>query len=280
MSWIATKYAWKCRNPLVKGSVRLVLLAVALCVEKSKLRTCPTSLKKLARLTFLSHEQIRRCLDVLSGDDVGEVLRVSRGKNAIYELPKMAGPLFAVDSEEPGKMPVFSRAEMALKSGHDDRIQPVKMTGKNRASCPPAVRTGSCTEDVRTEELIATTTEEVAAARFLTWIRQTYPLYVEGGTTTTGPLQLAAVVELIRGGRTVERLKLMVKVLWLLSSNDPDQWMATSDRGLLVLRHRADDLDRRVAEKSPAWLECRHEPHCGGGYHCVKERMTNREAVS
>ena len=101
MSWLATKYAWKCRDERVKGSVRLVLLALALRVRKNYISTVPTSHGILQRLTFLSDDTVGRCLDVLV--DSGEVKRVRRGKKAVYALIKMAGPLFAENPQDAGK---------------------------------------------------------------------------------------------------------------------------------------------------------------------------------
>jgi len=264
MSWLATKYAWKCQHARVKGSVRLVLLAIALRVKKSYVSTTPTSLGVLRRLTLLSEDQIRRCLDILTSTEVGEVRRVRRGKRATYAMSTMVGPLFVCDAEESGKMQDFLWTPPAPKTLQDAGKKPGILQEKNPASCRVSpVRTASFRDVVRTKERTTTTTAGAAAEvlAFLEWWTTAYALYNHGAHTNIDLEDDATIVAELLDRRTFARLQLMAIVLWRITARE-SQWIADSDRGLRVLRHKADWLDQYVSRLPAWWQDCPHAPKC------------------
>lgn len=251
MSWIATKYAWKCTNPLVKGSVRLVLLAIALRVEKQKLKTTPTSLAQLERLTLLDERQIRRCLNLLCSSKVGEVERLTRGKRAVYALPKLAGPLFVCDApEKADKMTGFYIPPQREKSGQDDRFsrkQSGHLDRKKADNLSGCANPSPFSDLVRTKDLSTTATEQPAAAAavesFLDWFITEYPKHRAGVLYTIAPSTAEPIVLELLKGRSLERLQTMAMLMW---SERHDAWVARSDYGLHVLKHRASQFENQA----------------------------------
>lgn len=130
MSWLGVKYALACRDERVKGGTRLVLVALGVRVEYRRITTSPTSLRELQWLTFLSAEQLRRILDDLEAWK--KVRRLHRGKNAVYALPEMAGPLFAIDDGDPVKMTDFVLDNLPAEIGQHARKVTGGMTGFRR----------------------------------------------------------------------------------------------------------------------------------------------------
>lgn len=263
MSWIATKYAWKCSRlaadgaELVKGTVKLVLLAIAYRVPKGCYETEPTSLGQLKDLTGIQERQLRNCRDALV--DMGELeQRGGAGKLATYIMPRLAGPLFVVNGHE-------SSAKIA-------GFHPAKITGENRQSLHRPAG-GVLSSEVPSTEVLTTTGGEAAVAliarahEFLEWWAAAYPIYNDGAQTTVdleadGPL-VAALLE----RRDLGRLQAMAVALWKVDARE-DGWIADSDRSLRVLRHRADWLDRRLTKVADWWIACPHTPKCSERQQC------------
>lgn len=287
MSWLATKYAWKCQNARVKGGTRLVLLALALRVRYRRITTRPTSMKFLMKLTLMSEEQIRRCVDLLG--ELKEVKRIHRGKHATYALPQMAGPLFVVDwDEEPVKMTEFSFPERQPE-------KPVKMPGFG-APMPgfsrSAGRAPLLSSGVRTQQQASTTSEptDEAVEAFLGWFLAEYAQH-RGVLYRVTPAKAEAAVRELLTGRLVERARAMSIAMWRDTQdpwlNDPRQ---PNDRGLFSLLHKSTYLEgvvvagERAAAQSDDWIErigyCFHTPKCTDGDVCrVKRAAEKREAV-
>lgn len=283
MSWIATKYAWKCQNPLVKGSVRLVFLAIALRVEKHKMRTTPTSLGQIERLTLLDPRQIRRCLNVLCSKAVGEVERVTRGKRAVYGMLKLAGPLFVCEPDETDP-PAFSLPKPATKkadnlsgfsppvepenadkmsgfptrkSGQDVRKKADKMSGfpsvQVRTDLLDPVRTvdlSTCTTSTRktaaeaaADESAADAATAAAVETFLDWFITEYPKHRGGILCQLEPADAEPIVRELVQTRSLERLQAMAIRMW---AERQDEWVLQSDYSVRVLKHRAARYENQV----------------------------------
>lgn len=290
MSWLATKYAWKCTNPAVKGGVRLVFLALALRVRKARITTAPTSLPQLMLLTLLSAEQVRRNLDVLC--DAGEVRRLNRGKLARYGLPKMAGPLFVCDSpEESVKMTDFVYEPPKRKTGQDDRKSPNEMTGKNRAFGVVVPEVSLLSEVLSTKVRTSTTAEdEQVVEAFLDWFIEHYQRERGVLYRATNPAKAEEAAHELLRSRPIERVQAMALAMWRDTAdpwlNDPKR---LNDRGVCSLRHKSTYLEAIVvaAERvAPAadYIErvgyCFHTPKCTDSDVCRAKRAADkREAV-
>lgn len=297
MSWLATKYAWKCANPHVKGGTRLVFLALAMRVRKRRITTLPTSLNLLGRLTLMSHEQIRRCIDRLGEKDISEVRRVNRGKNAVYALPKMAGPLFVVEWEdEPVKMTEFSLPGRTRESGQDARFRSGEMTGfRRRMTDFSAITAGGVllSGGTGTHNKLSATTgdgEDAAVEAFLDWFIREYPQHRNGVLfRVSSPSKTEdAVRELLRthGRPFVERMAL---AMW---ADTAEPWLnlARNDRSPIALRQKATYLasivhaedaaaDRPVVAGGAVWERCPHTPVCLSVSRCeAMQAIARKEA--
>lgn len=229
MSWLATKYVWHCRDEAVKGSTRLVLLALALRVRKRFISTTPTSMTTLQRLTFLSDDQVRRCLDVLV--EIGHVQRLKRGKYATYALAKMAGPLFACDVGENPQDAGFFEPQ---KTPQDAGILNRKM--RDFSGLCPAGDVSS--PEVRTR-VPTTTKEQAAAADFLDWFCVTYRSKRGYPYRVKSEAALAVILELLCE-RSPERLQAMALLMF---DAVRDTFITNSDYSLFVLQHKATYLE-------------------------------------
>lgn len=252
MSWLATKYAWKCSNPDVKGGTRLVFLALAMRVTYRRITTRPTSLSHFAKLTLMSAEQIRRCLNTL--ERVGEIRRIRRGSRATYAFPKMAGPLFSVTwEEEPVKMTEFSFPKALAE-------KPVKMTGSGRQmpgfSARLAGGVPSSLNVLSTNSVPATTTENTAVEAFLDWFLTEYPKHRRGVLYRGGdPRKLEGAVRELLAVRSLARVQAMALAMW---ADTVDPWLndpnpaKTNDRGVFSLLHKSTYLEALVIAQEPA----------------------------
>jgi len=265
MSWLGVKYALGCRDERVKGGMRLVLVALGARVEYRRVTTSPTSLSVLRWLTLLSSAQLRRNLDVL--EDLQKVRRLSRGKHAVYGLPEMAGPLFAVDAGESLKMSDFLIDELPQEIAQNARKVSGRMSDfRRRMSDFAGVRAGGVlfsdvpSTRVRTSTAAARRAE---AEAILAWGRTEYPTYNRGAVLTQPPH--AEAIEILVEQLTVrdaDRIKAMWRALWTITPSE-DGWCFDSDRSLFALRHAADRLDRicrtREATAQPeltlAWVQ-------------------------
>lgn len=227
MSWLATKYAWKCRHEDVKGSVRLVLLAIALRVKKNYISTVPTSMATLMRLTFLSDDAVRRCLNTL--ELAGEVRRIRRGKRARYALVKMAGPLFLETPQDA----VFFEEE---KTPQDAGISGRKMRGNSGVSAGGVLLSNSSS----TNKLTPTTDDESTAVEaFLDWFLAEFQRQ-RGVMYQVKPVVAEQVVRELLRGRSVERLQAMARLMFDAVN---DKFIIGSDYSLHVLKHKATYLE-------------------------------------
>lgn len=248
MSWLGVQYALACRDERVKGSTRLVLVVLGARVEYRRITTAPTSLDDLWWGTFLSHEQLRRILDDL--ETYGEVVRLKRGKHAVYGLPRMAGPLFVVDTSEPVKMTDFVLESLPKKTGQDARKAIGRMPGFSGR------RAGGVlfSERTSTNNQVPPTPAEQAVAGFLTWFhaeyrtRRGYPYRVKRAAAER-------VVAGLLADRSVARLQAMALLMF---DAVRDQFILDSDYSLFVLEHKATYLEgiavaneRRAAECAP-----------------------------
>ncbi len=251
-----------------KKLVRYVFLAIGRHARRSRsgeFETPPLSVDAIREATDLGDTAVRECIRML--EELGEldVLKeTQRGRVQRYRLRRQLDLL--MDVSEPTR---HRRAATVPPSRGDGAHH-------HAATVPPApgdgeVRVVSFSSDVRTEVPVptATTEEHAAVAAFLAWVRSVFPVYFAGSSTAMGPLQFEAVLELLRSGRTIARLKLMAVALWRIPATDADTWLTKSDRGLLVLKHRADRLDRIVGEQTDAWRACPHTPHCD--FDCLPE---------
>jgi hypothetical protein len=248
VSWLATKYAWNCRHAAVKGGVRVVLLALAYQVKAGRITTKPTSMGRLRWLTFLSEEQIRRIINQLEG--LGLVRRLNRGKNAVYGLPLMAGPLFAVDPDEPMRMADFVLEPAKKKPGKMTGNRPVENTPAMTGFSGPmtgfsARRAGGVPSSDRTGTESTATADEQAAADFLTWFEAQYRLTRGHAHDMPRPMALGIVIEML-ARRTPARLREMAVLMF---SAERDAFIVGSDYSLRVLRHKANYLDD-IAERN------------------------------
>jgi len=246
VSWHAIKYAWTCQQPEVKGSPRLVLLAIATRVRRQKAKTGPTSLAQLQRLTLLTERQVRRCLDVL--ESVGEVRRVRRGKKAIYAMPRLVGPLFVVgDDEKADNLSGFESPPRAEKADKMSDSSADKMSGKKRSTCPDLRGISSEDRAVRTLIQKSTATAEsddakAAAEVFLDWFVAEYPTH-RGGLYQVDPVKAERVVRELLRGRSIGELQAITLRMW---ADRRDPWVRNSDYGVHVLKHRVTQYEQQL----------------------------------
>lgn len=237
MSWLAVKYAFSNRDPRIKGSVRLTLIALAARVEYRHITTAPTSLGDLRWLTLLSAEQLRRIIDDL--ERWGEVRRLSRGKNAVYGLPKMAGPLFVVDDDEkPVNMTDFIIEKLPPKTGQDAR----KVTG--RMTDFSGRRAGGVLFSEVHRTVVPTTSREEEAEGFLAWFCEEFRARRHHRYAVKRPAALA-VIRAMLADRSVDRLQAMAVLMF---EAERDQFIVTSDYGLWVLEHKQTYLEGLAIE--------------------------------
>ncbi len=134
---------------------------------------------------------------------------------------------------------------------------------------------------------------------FLEWLRVTYPQHAKGAHLELEGHRRRYVVHglLERYGR--ERLEQMAVVCWTIEADgDPEShatWIATSDRSLFVLKHKAAFLERVVVGAQQLNLglmvklsereiqdakdlrtrvylgRCPHDPACADWKECVRE---------
>lgn len=265
MSWLATKYAWKCRHEDVKGSVRLVLLALALRVRKHYISTVPTSYAVLTRLTFLSDDTLKRCIDTLIA--AGEVQRTRRGKRAVYALIKLAGPLF---SESPQDA-VFFEAE---KSPQDAGISTRKMRGNSVATAGGVLSSRSTSTNVPTTK----DPQTAAVEGFLDWFIAAYPSHRDGRLCpTSNPATMEAAVRHLLHGRSVEQLQDMALAMW---QDRTEPWLnrPDNDRSIFALRQKAAYLDARVAHLRKRDIGG-HYPQCRTMAECRERSFREGKAA-
>jgi hypothetical protein len=264
VSWLGVKYALSCRDERVKGGTRLTFVAVGARVEYRRITTSPTSLGELRWLTLRSPEQIRRDLDHL--ETIRKVKRVRRGKNAIYALPEMAGPLFAVDNGDPVKMTDFVLENLPANIGHDAR----RVTGVRRRMTDLAGRrllSITCTEEV------APSSDEKAASDFVDWFRAEYRR-ARGVDYQVKADAAERVARELLNGRTVDRLQAMARLMF---EAERDRFIRDSDYSLFVLRHKASYLEGIIVADEGASEErkrdelrfCPHTPTCETRDACI-----------
>lgn len=238
MSWLGVKYALACRDPLVKGGARMVLVAVGARLERRRITTSPTSLGALRWLTLLSAEQVRRNLKFLEAR--GKVKRLTRGKSAVYALPEMAGPLFLVDDGDPVKMTDFVIDGLPEEIGRNARKVTGQMTGfRRRMTDFSGIRAGGLllSKDVRT--LVPPSTDEQEAAGFSIWFLEEYRTRRGFPYVVNRDAALVVVANLLKD-RSADRLQAMA-VLMFEAVHDP--FITSSDYSLFVLQHKATYLE-------------------------------------
>lgn len=242
MSWSATKYAWKCSHKdaqgdeIVRGSVKMFMLAVAYKILPNYIESEPVSLKEFEQLTGFHDRQLRACRRVLL--NLGELQQGGDRVCPRYVFPKMLGPLFVTAD--------------ALPSGKDRRMNrqnlphhPAKYAGLERRNAG-----GVLSLDPSTNTVLTTTTrpEEVAAVTaFLDWFIEEYPKHRHGVLYSVDPAVAEAVVSELLAGRSVDRLQAMAREMWAERS---DRWILQSDYSLHVLKHRATYLENVVVSQT------------------------------
>lgn len=287
MSWLAVKYALACRDERVKLGARLVLVAIGVRVEYRRITTSKTSLDELRWLTFLSHEQIRRVLDDL--EEWGKVRRVRRGKNAIYALPEMAGPLFALDDGDPVKMTDFVVESLPKEIGHLDRKVTGRMPGfRRRMTDFSGRRAGGVLFSEVPDPKVRTSTAAGAAGAavdLLAWLRVEHPRHNRGAAISVTLREVEALLaDVLVPPRDLARVKAMFVALWTVTPAEDRFLSSAPDKGCALVRHAADRLDRisRERERSqpaadrPLWFagrECPHEPKCATRDTCAAREM-------
>jgi hypothetical protein len=276
VSWLATKYAWKCENTDVKGGTRLVFLALALRVRYRRITTRPTSLDMLAKLTLMSVEQIRRCIDAL--EEAKEVRRLRRGKKATYAFPKMAGPLFVVAwEEEPVKMTEFSFPERRREKPVNMPDFAAPMTGFFR----PPRRADNSSGSVRTQVPSTSTTRRQprAVEAFLDWFLAEYPTHRGGVLYRIGnPSKTELAVRELLDGRTFDRAREMAIAMW---QDTTEPWLnrPDNDRGIFALLHKSTYLEAIVIAQQPKADDNGHVPPCRTRTECIERVLREgREA--
>lgn len=292
-SWIATKYAWTCSHPLpdgtevIKGSVKLVLLAIAALVPKNHAETPLVRLATLVKMTGLEERQVRRCRDLLARLREIEVCHV--GKRARYGMVGMAGPLFAFGAEDPDKMSGFLRVIERWESGHLVRIRfnPDKMSGS-------PVRTSAFRNDVRTTEHNNNNHHPVPAEviaqvhTLFDWWVEHFPLHNDGVTTTADIEEFGPVArELLTKHRlSVEDIQAMARFMWSVRDVRDHTWIPTTDYSIKVLRETSDWLRQRSGSPRAAtsldpWHHrvCPHDPACSTFGDCLNRILADGRAA-
>jgi hypothetical protein len=279
VSWFATKYAWRCTS--VKGSVKLLLLALAWRVPTGCYDTEPTSLVDLEDLTGITTRHLRDCRAELLR--IGEVEQCGRGKLAIYRLPKLAGPLFLVQGKAEKTSGIsFRNAENI--SGFD----PEKISAGNRKRLPSRAGGVPFSDGVRTsvhhhDDQRASTAAQIGAVhRFLDWFVEQFPIHNGGQSTSVDDDDADVALRLLTGrpARSVEQLQAMALAMWTATPAD-DAWIPTTDRSIRVLRKAARTLARLATRPvPPAPWSCPHVEPCSHRAMCdVKHANPAKYAV-
>jgi len=277
MSYAAMNYVRKLKRETgIVNTLKHVLMMIAWRIPPGHMESKPTSLRWLADSVGCDERTVRRCRDQLVAKH--KVLTIGargRGRSRFqtYFIPNLAGPLFAIDSDD-GKPGSVSR----LKSG-----QPVTLDAEKRTSAPTSgVATPFFSESVRTEVPTTTTETPVAAMiyervlGFLDWFAQSYPTHHNGAAIAIDFERDGPVVKrlLEKPPRDVARLQAMAVVMWTVTP-DEDPWLPrATERGVKLLVHAADRLDRisRVREVAPkAEADARgHVPPCRTWTECTR----------
>jgi hypothetical protein len=283
---------WIWRHSKATGIARYVLLRIGRVMRwtSAGFETPPVPVEEIARDTHLADSTVRKHLAALgAGDgDLEIVMSTRRGEAYRYRLRREQRlPL-------PDLAPAPSHRRMAAvtppgigdgspPNGGGDTAEWRRSHRYDAAVTPPNGGGDSAGdpfsfEVVRTEVLVpSTTTKETAEAaadladdvrEFLTWWRAAYPLYNRGARTSVDVERDWLIVATLRAVRTLFRLQEMAIVLWLVDVRE-EPWIADSDRGLRVLRHKADWLDRRVVELPAWWHACAHPVKCSSARECA-----------
>ncbi len=254
------------RETGINGNLRFLLMMIASRIPKGRIETIPTSLRYLSWTTGNDERTVRNLrnkLVALNAVRIGDKGR-GRGRFQTYILPALAGPLFMVPDDTgkaetpsglspPGKLENASGFSMPGKAENCSCF-----VEKNRKGLPRAVRTAS-SRAVRTSESTTAAAGKPVAAEiyrialdYLDWFGVTYSEHHDGAKVTLdlevdGPI----VVRLLTTPqRTVERLQAMTLAMWTATAAE-DPWLArAADRGLRLLKHAADRLDRIVGERA------------------------------
>lgn len=235
MSWAATKYAWKCSHveqdvELIKGTTKLLLLAVAYLIPTQHHDTPPTSLRELEGLTGIQARQLRTCRDVLKR--LRELEVEGAGQLVVYRMVGMTGPLFMVPNaakiaDYPAKIADPKSAKIAgLRGENAGGVLSLSSSTNN-----------TCSTTTTPEEV------EVGVEEFLDWFLVEYPKHRNG---VLYQVNLSAAEKLVRSllrGRSVSRLKAMAVRMW---QEPTDPFILDSDYSLYVLQHCATRLETAV----------------------------------
>lgn len=257
MSWAAMNYVRKIkRDTGIVGNLRFVLMMIAWRVPVGRMESIETPLSWLANSTGINERTVRRCRDQLV--EKFKVVKIGasgrgRGEHQTYIIPRLAGPLFMMaDDGKPDTLPAISPPK---KVGSVSTIPSV-----NRTSVQPEV-SDLPSLDLDTKYTCTTSTENgrtrvVAevyedALVFLEWWQQTYPLHNDGARAIVQIERDAPLVVDLLKHRSADRLQAMAIVLWTITVQE-DRFIFDSDRGLKMLRHAADRLDRHAARRATA----------------------------
>jgi hypothetical protein len=288
VSWNATQYVWTLSRQVdgreaIKGSVKLVLLAVAAIVPDRHMQTGLLRLGTLVAMTGLEERQVRRCRDLLAR--LREIDVEVDGKRARYGMVGMVGPLFAFGAADADKMSGFLRVIERWESGQDVRIRLNldKLSGFVKQPSP-------FSEDVRTQDHHYKNTpirKVVDAHRFIDWWNATAPLHPHGGPISTSDAEACGLkLQRLLKHRSFERLQSLAPVLWSVTSAESG-WLFDTDRSLHVFTAKIDALDRIAAlrELTTQGADARgHVPPCRSTTECNRkfeaEIAARREAVS
>ena len=290
------------RESGIVGNLRLVALMIAWRIKTGHTESRPVSHAALARDTGLDRKTVKGLLKRIIAFGLVSIGTPGRGRGQFntYVMPALAGPLFMVgggDTEKGGDSPPFSPE----KGGGFDPVSDEEKGGdsspislKRGAIRPKSVRTTCTSEDVRTSTTTArkpvAAVTYAAALEFLDWFAAAYHQHNNGARVTVdveadGPL----VVRLLTTPqRDVARLRAMALVMWTATAIE-DPWVArATDRGLRLLNHAADRLERIAIRRSaPAVASLvdavclyRHDPPCSSATACAeleRERLAREE---
>lgn len=287
---VATKYAWTCSRIVkdaecIKGSVKLVLLAIAALVPEHHASTGLVRLSTLVKMTGLEERQVRRCRDFLAR--LKEIAVETEGKRARYVMVGMAGPLFVASSaEDADKLSGFMRLIERWEAGHPVRVR----FDPDKLSAPMSGLAGgvsSFSEDVRTKEHnhYQIPAEIIAQVHALfDWWVATFPLH-NGGQPTTAEIDAFGPVAtelLTRRRLTVDGIQQRAVAMWSIRDVKVHNWIPTTDYSIRVLRDTADWLGQRLAvvaqQPKPDWNG--HLPPCRTNGECIERVLREgREAT-
>ena len=305
MSWAAMNYVRRLkRDSGIVNNIRLVLLMIAWRIPKGCIESKPIPLSVLMSDTVLDKKTVRACIRKACTAGhlrIGQAGGPGRGRCSTYVMPHLAGPLFMVagDEEKGGDSPPIDEGTKggtvppftdARKGGISPPFGPEK--GEFR---PRSVRT-SAYEDVRTKTSTTTAAKPAAAAisalEFLDWFVGAYTEHNKGRVTVDVEVDGPKVVRLLTTPeRSVALLQAMALAMWTVTVAE-DPWLAAAkDRGLQLLGHAADRLERIAIERQdrravrPA-CRYKHEPPCVSPSACaelerrlLQERDGEEEAV-